>query len=373
MSRAGAGVMSSRDALLATLARLVAFDTRNPPRDLDAGSDVFAYLRDELTGFDIDLRDEGDGSVSLLATRGAPEVLFNYHLDTVPVAEGWSRDPFSLHVGRERATGLGACDIKGALAAMLTAARRTAGDLAILITSDEEAGNSTCVRRYLAGDPPFRKVIVAEPTRCQAVTSHRGILSGRITFNGVAGHASSARALDDNAIHRAMKWGANAQLDVRGEPPLENTALRGARFNIGRFEGGVKPNMIAASAMAAFNLRTPPAQDQQDVIDALRALAPEAHVEDFSLPFQAPALPTAERGEQAIADAKRFAGELGIELAEPVDFWTEASLFCAAGMTAIVVGSGDIAQAHTADEWVELEQLDALTHLYTRLIDHDIK
>ncbi|MFK8014715.1 MAG: acetylornithine deacetylase [Gammaproteobacteria bacterium] len=355
------------------LERLVAFDTRNPPRDLSADSDVFRYLRSQLQGFDIALSDEGAGSLSLLATRGAPDTLFNYHLDTVPVAEGWQRDPFKLHVGDTRATGLGACDIKGALAAMLAASQATDGDLALLISSDEEAGNSTCINRYLSRKPSYQRVIVAEPTMGKAVTSHRGILSGRIEFIGHSGHASSARALNDNAIHRAMNWGAAAQRAVQGLPPAKDTPLNGTRFNIGRFEGGVKPNMIAASATASFNVRTPPAQDQQEVIDALQSLAPAEHRGEFTLSFQAPALPNAERGQQAINEADALAQRNQLALADPVDFWTEASLFCAAGMTAIVLGSGDIAQAHTADEWVEIEQLDKLHNTYTRLIRHGIQ
>ena len=132
--------------------------------------------------------------ISLLAVRGAPRTVFNFHLDTVPVAEGWSRDPLTLAIDRERATGLGACDIKGALAAMLAAASHTQADLAILVTSDEEAGNSCCVREFLAQEPAFDSAIVAEPTRCRAVLSHRGILSGSAVFTGITGHASGEGA-----------------------------------------------------------------------------------------------------------------------------------------------------------------------------------
>ena len=125
----------------------------------------------------------------------------------MPVAEDWSDNPFALRVTDEHAIGLGACDIKGALAAMLCACRDAEGDLAILITSDEEAGNSLCVREFVAQAPPYHSAIVAEPTSCKAVASHRGVISGTVEFSGITGHASLPAALEGNAIHRAMRWG----------------------------------------------------------------------------------------------------------------------------------------------------------------------
>lgn len=346
------------------LAHLVAADTRNPPRALTGKSDVFARIAAHLPGFDVEITDEGGGSVSLLAVRGAPEVVFNYHLDTVPVAEGWTRDPFELSVTDGRATGLGACDIKGALAAMLAASARAKGNLAILVTSDEEAGNSCCVRRFLERPQRFKRVIVAEPTLCRAVSAHRGIISGRITFGGVAGHASEARAIDDSANHRLIAWGAALVQAIRTARPGE--PLSDLRLNIGRIDGGVKPNMIAASATAAFNLRTPPGSDNPAILNAVAALAPEAEVLSLETPFVAPSLPAG--GDAGASDKSAWIERLGVETSAPVDFWTEASLFDAAGLPAIVIGSGDIAQAHTADEWVEVAQLDKLQNIYMRWI-----
>lgn len=355
------------------LHKLVAFDSRNPPRTLDEHSEVFGWLKDQLPGFEISVTDEGDGSVTLLAKRGQPSLLFNYHLDTVPVAEGWSRDPFQLLVTQSKAIGLGACDIKGALAVMLSACQSQDGDVAILVTSDEEAGNSTCVRKFVQTDHGFSRIVVAEPTQCQAATSHRGIVSGRLSFHGVAGHASDARAINDSAVHRAMRWGA-ATLDALEEAAAHpDHVLHNVRLNIGTFEGGVKPNMIAASATAAFNLRTPPGSDQDAIVNALVALTNPDYVAGLELPFKAPALPTAERADKALREASELAEELGVALCAPVDFWTEAALFSEAGMNAVVLGSGDIAQAHTADEWVALAQLDELHGIYTRYLRHGVE
>src|SRR5262249_26696887 len=136
------------DDVLAHLAHLVAFDTRNPPRAID-GRGIFDYLRAQLPGFAFELTDHGAGAVSLLAVRGNPRRVFNVHLDTVPDSPGWSADPFALRVDGERATGLGACDIKGAAACLLVAAQATRGDAAFLFTSDEEANDPRCIRAFL--------------------------------------------------------------------------------------------------------------------------------------------------------------------------------------------------------------------------------
>ncbi len=141
------------DAVLALLERLVSFDTRNPPRAIDGGGIVKCLVDALGSRFSKRVTDLGDGCVSLLAVRGTPKLLFNVHIDTVPADAGWTRDPFTLYLdpsGTEpRVLGLGACDIKGAAACLVVAALRTRGDVALLFTSDEEAGSSRCVREFL--------------------------------------------------------------------------------------------------------------------------------------------------------------------------------------------------------------------------------
>ncbi|MDH3767731.1 MAG: acetylornithine deacetylase, partial [Gammaproteobacteria bacterium] len=271
------------------LAALVAFDTQNPPRAIDR-TGIFAYLSEHLTGFELTLDDLGDGSVNLLAKRGRPKTLFNFHIDTVPVSPAWNTDPFTLQVDSEHATGLGACDIKGAAACMLTAAACSQGDLALLFSSDEEAGSSRCIKQFLAGNHDYDHVIVAEPSGACAVLAHRGIATAQMTFDGVAGHASAERASDDSAIHRATRWAVRA-LDFAGEQKSKSYEnLQGIRFNIGRIEGGIKPNMIAADTLVKFGVRTLPGQDGSKLLTDFRNLAEPHEVASFEPVFLAPSL-----------------------------------------------------------------------------------
>lgn len=356
-------------ATLDHLRALVAFDTRNPPRAIDGGG-IFAYLRANLPGFDCELHDHGAGAVSLLARRGRPRILFNVHLDTVPDSPHWSADPFVLRVDGTRALGLGACDIKGAAAGLLAAAQASAGDAAFLFTSDEEANDARCIAAFLRQRRDYDAVIVAEPTCARAVLAHRGISSVLVGFAGRAGHASAAQQPGDSAVHQAVCWGARALGLAASFADERFGDLRGLRFNIGRIEGGIKANMIAPEAELRLGMRPLPSMDVDALLARLRDCAevvPARLVETFrgpSLPAGAPAQAEARREA-----AQRVATSLALPLGAAVDFWTEAALFSQAGLTAFVYGPGDIAQAHSADEWVALEQLEQYARTCHRLLE----
>lgn len=357
------------DAVLRHLDALVAFDTRNPPRRIGTGG-IFDYLRAQLPGFRIEVTDHGAGAVSLLAVRGAPTRVFNVHLDTVPSSEAWSADPLRLRVVGERAIGLGACDIKGAAAGLLAAANATHGDAAFLFSSDEEANDARCIAAFLAEDRGFREAIVAEPTSCEAVLAHRGISSVLLKFHGEAGHASGANALQANALHQAMRWGAAALALVEDEAGARFGGLTGLRFNIGKVEGGIKANVIAPSAEVRFGFRPLPSHDIEALHARLRAGVAGGVPAEYAETFRGPPLPAGDpaEAEHRRLAARELAERLGLAVGPAVDFWTEASLFSQAGLTAFVYGPGDIAQAHTADEWVALAQLQQYAASITRLL-----
>ena len=356
--------------ILQHLESLVSFDTRNPPRDIGTGG-MFDYLRAQLPGFVCTVTDHGAGAVSMLAVRGKPTRVFNVHLDTVPSSEAWSADPLTLRVSDGRAIGLGACDIKGAAAGLIVAAQRTVGDAAFLFSTDEEANDARCIAAFLATDHGFNEAIIAEPTQCEAVLAHRGIASVLMTFRGAAGHASGANAMRSNALHHAMRWGANALDLVEAESHRRFGGLTGLRFNIGKVEGGIKANVIAPGAELRFGFRPLPSHDIDELHARFRDCAAAESIGHYEETFRGPSLPA---GDVASAEERRLAArdladELGLPIGNAVDFWTEASLFSGAGLTAFVYGPGDIAQAHTADEWVALDQLERYTASIIRILD----
>ena len=359
----------SESRLLAHLEALVACDTQNPPRAFDGDSPIFSYCNAVAgAAFDVRTWDHGDGHVSWYAVRGRPRVLFNVHLDTVPVGDGWSSDPHRLTVADGRAYGRGACDIKGAAAALLTLAEQGAANLALLFTSDEEGAGGCCVARFVESGEAgrFEQVVVAEPTSCQAVLGHRGFLSVKTRFQGTPGHSSEARALRENANHQMARWAACAlQLAESRKASAEDP---GTCLNIGLVDGGTKSNVIAGAAFVHWSARLQPGESNEAFLRDIQACAdPDARV-NWEVPFLGEPLPGAGRDDQA---ARAWCLARQLPIGDAVDFWTEASLFSAAGVPALVLGPGHIAQAHQTDEWVSLAQLYRALDLYGELVKRD--
>ena len=167
-----------------------------------------------------------------------------------------------------------------------------------------------------------------------------------------------------------MRWGAKSLAHVESQAHARFGGLTGLRFNIGRIEGGIKGNVIAPSAEARFNFRPLPSMDTDGLHASFRGFAAESALEAYEETFRGPSLPAGDiaQAEERRLAARDLADELGLPIGNAVDFWTEAALFSAAGYTALVYGPGDIAQAHSADEWVALAQLDEVAGTYLRIM-----
>jgi acetylornithine deacetylase len=201
------------------------------------------------------------------------------------------------------------------------------------------------------------------------VLAHRGIQSLLARFKGRAGHASGAQGPADSALHQAVRWSHAALEHAESRAQEGFGGLHGLRFNLGRIEGGIKSNMIAPEAEVRFGMRPLPSMDMDALRETLRTLVDPRPVE-FLETFRGAPLPAeTAHAEARQRDARGLAEALGIPVGAAVDFWTEAALFSAAGYTTFVYGPGDIAQAHSADEWVALDQLECVADTYLRLLE----
>jgi acetylornithine deacetylase len=239
-----------------------------------------------------------------------------------------------------------------------------------LFSTDEAANDARCVSGFVNKAHGFEQVIVAEPTGCEAVLAHRGICSVSMRFKGEAGHASDPAALEASAVHQAIRWGQRALDFVEAQRDECFGGLSGLRFNIGRIEGGIKANVIAPSVELRFGFRPLPSMGVDALHAQLRGFVDDAYLGYYGETFRGPPLPAgdvADAEEQRIK-AAGLADLLGLPIGAAVDFWTEAALFSAAGLTALVYGPGHIEQAHTADEWVALEELVSAATTYRRLL-----
>jgi succinyl-diaminopimelate desuccinylase len=343
--------VSLADRLAARTLELV--DWPSESRD-EAGlaEHVLAVLRDG----GVDARDAGDTCVLAGATaRGErPLVVLAGHLDTVP-AQGnrpGRRDGDAVH-------GLGAADMKGAVAVMLElalAAPAAAVDLGYVLFGREELPfTESALGPLLAREPGLREadlVVVMEPTSNAIHAGCLGNVNATWTFRGRSGH--SARPwFADNAIHRAAE-GIHALAQVA---PVEHE-FHGLRFtevvSVTRVSGGIASNVIPGEAVAGVNYRYAPGRTPQEAEAWLRSLCEPYGT--LTIDGNAPSAPVAIDNE--LAQRLIAVGDLEVAAKQA---WTPVAEFAAAGVNALNFGPGDPAQAHAVEEHV---RADALVRCY---------
>ena len=370
------------------LARLVRFDTTSHKSNLPLVRFVEDYLAQH--GIASQLVASADGAkASLYATIGpaaVPGVALSGHTDVVPVdGQSWTSDPFVLAERDGRFYGRGTADMKGFLACVLAAVpdllgRQLAIPVHIAFSYDEEIG---CLgvrpliaelgRRFVKP----RLVIVGEPTSMCVVDAHKGPIRWHIDIQGRAAHSSMA-PLGVNAISVAGKLIAElarieeelkaAPRDDRFDPPY-------ATLQITRIDGGTATNIVPVSCRLDFDVRALPGVDihaidrrlrafASECIGEMRRVAPEAGI-GIAITNEVPPF-AAGNDSEAVALALHLAGQ---NETHAVSYATEAGLFQAAGSPAVVIGPGDIAQAHAADEWIAKDQLGKCMGFLTRLGD----
>jgi acetylornithine deacetylase len=371
------------------LAKLVAFDTTSHKTNLPLVRFVETYLRQH--GVDSTLVPAPDGEkASLFATigpSGIGGIALSGHTDVVPVTgQAWSTDPFTLVERGGRLYGRGACDMKGYLACVLAmvpelAARKLATPIHIAFSYDEEVG-CTGVRPMIAelgrSLPRPRMVLVGEPTSMTVVDAHKGPMRWVVRLTGKAAHSSMPH-LGVNAISYAGHLlGELARIEAELK-----AATRNARFDppyttlqVTQLAGGNASNIVPAACWFGWEIRRLPGFDgmaldarfrrfaETECLAPMRQSAPEAAL-DIELvndvpPFQ--------------ADAASGIVPLTLKFARQNDTYavcyaTEASLFQAGGAPAVVCGPGDIAQAHTPDEYIEIAELEKCLAFLDRLAD----
>lgn len=360
------------------LAKLVGFDTTSAKSNLD----LIAFVQDYLNGHGIpsSLVPSEDGKKAcLFATIGSGEggVGLSGHSDCVPVTgQSWTSDPFTLTARDGKLYGRGTCDMKGFIACVLASvplfkAAALKEPIHILISYDEEvgcAGVRPMIARIGRDLPRPRIVIIGEPTSMQVIDGHKRINVYRTTVTGKEAH-SSLPAIGVNAISVAAKLideidrlageMAERENDPHFEPPYST-------MSVGMIEGGTAPNIVPKNCEFRWQIRGLPgtpadgaaealnAYAARELLPEMRKVAPQAAIETESQ-TSVPAFAAPPESE-AVALAMALTGANGTS---GVSYATEAGLFQQAGCPAVVCGPGDIAQAHAADEFVSVAQLEA--------------
>jgi succinyl-diaminopimelate desuccinylase len=309
--------------------------------------------------------------------RSAP-LLVASHLDTVPV-DGMEIDPFDPRIQGGRLYGRGACDTKGGMAALVAAlegvlARGTLRRPVVVVgEADEEFGSAGVVDvlAHLGATRPAW-AIATEPTGLRVVTHHKGIAELRLAARGVAGHSSAPEA-GRNAIYAVARAALalealGARLAARSHP-----ALGPATLSVGLVGGGHAFNIVPDRAWLVADRRLLPGEDDTTVRREVEAaLAAAGAAPDVSLEHvhaKKPALAT-DAAAPAVRACRAALAAAGRDAPpEAVAFATDAGVFAARGIPAVVMGPGSIEQAHTAREWVPLDEVAAMEDFFVRLLE----
>ena len=368
--------LSTATELLKTL---VGFDTTSAKSNLALISFVEDILKRHRVG---SLRvPSADGTkADLFATLGGSGdggIGLSGHSDCVPVeGQRWTSDPFTLTTRDGKLYARGACDMKGFIACVLASvplfkSRTLKEPVHLIVSYDEEVG-CTGVRPLIArlgkDLPRPRAIIVGEPTSMAVIDAHKRIDAYRTIVHGREAH-SSLPALGVNAISAAAsligeldRIGAGiakTENDPRFEPPFST-------ISVGTIKGGTAANIVPKTCAFHWQVRSLPTSSPaaapreltrfagEALLPRMKQVTEEAGVETESLNF-VPAF-VAGSASEAVALALKLTGETKTKA---VSYTTEAGLFELAGCPAVICGPGDIAQAHAADEYVSIAQLEA--------------
>ncbi len=386
--------MTPSPTSLELIHRLVGFDTVSARSNMA----LIDYVRDYLARHGIASRivPNADGTkANLFATIG-PEVpggiALAGHTDVVPVEDQtWSSDPFRVTERDGRLYGRGTADMKSFIAVALALvpafkARNLKRPIHLCLSYDEEVGcfGMPALLRLLGTELPKPSIaIIGEPTSMRVANAHKGIVVQRVTITGREWH-SSAPQYGANAITLMARFVTfldelQAELETAGD----TGAVPGLEFdppwttiNVGTIAGGTALNIVAGRCELLWEFRALPGVDpglilarvesflSGELLSRLRARAPEGTIEMTQL-CAVPALrPEPDGAAETLA--RRLTGQ---NATVTVAFASEAGQFQEAGISAVLCGPGDIAQAHKPDEFITRDQVAQCEAFLLRIAD----
>lgn len=325
------------------------------------------WLRDR--GFDVDTIEVVPGRPNVVARHGSgsPTLLFNGHLDTVGVM-GMSVPPFEPTVREGRMYGRGSCDMKGGLAAMMEAGRRLvegghAGTLVVALTCDEEhasMGMAHLVDSGLKADA----AVVCEPTELAVMPAHKGFVWVEAAFRGRAAHGSRPDEGVDAVRHAAAFITSLDDLEARVSSGVSHPLLGPGSLHVGTITGGTAASVYPDRCSVVLERRTLPGETAEQVVAEFQSqldVVSQRHPSIDATLSCLLARPGTEvdRSHPLVRGLCRALNAQGIpDRVEGMTAWVDAAYLNESGIPAVCFGPGSITRAHTADESVELDQVE---------------
>ena len=371
-------------SLVGELVDLIRLPSQNPG-DSEARVAEYVAERCRQLGLEVETPEALPGRPNVVAwLRGRqrrPAVALNTHLDTVPISDGWTVDPFGGEIRDGRVWGLGAGDAKGQIVAMLGAVEALVasgasrrGDLVFTAVADEELGSvgARAVVQGLAVDA----AVIGEPTRLRVGVAHRGSLRPRIVVRGRSAHSSTPR-LGLNAIYKMRKVLTALEAYCEGLEARAHPLIGPPSGAVTLISGGHKESAVPDRCEVVLDRRMVPGERQEAVVGDIEGVLARLRAEDPDLKVAIEGyLPTSGPPSETPRDA-RLVG-LAVESVQEVTgapgevygagFGCDMTHFRAIGAEAVILGPGDIDRAHKADEYIELAELEAGRRVYAALL-----
>ena len=297
-------------------------------------------------------------------------VLLAPHLDTVNATD----DQFVPRNKGGRLYGRGACDTKGSVAAMMSGlcevarvGRRPSSTEILFVGLVDEENNQLGSRALAASGFKADLAIVGEPTQLRMVTAHKGSLWMRFETIGKSAHGARPD-LGRNAVHEMARIVDLLETRYAADLKKKRHPLLGqGTVNVGVIQGGTQANIVPDRCSILVDRRTLPGETEQTVRAEIGRLLQGAGLRaDCADDKAAPCRPLETDAKlPLVADCLKI---LGQRQPAGVHYFSDAAVLSEGGIPSVVFGPGDIAQAHTADEWVELAQVDEAKEFFVKLL-----
>ena len=305
-------------------------------------------------------------------------VMLNSHTDTVPV-DNMAIKPFDPVIEYGHVLGRGSCDAKASLAAMMSALIEYANQshrphpAVFAAMADEEFG-FTGSWKLIEKSWPVSACVVGEPTLLKRVIAHKGIVRWRIEVQGLSAHGAEPD-LGRNAIYHGARVALALEEYAQQLAAKQSHQLLGhSTLNVGRVAGGHAVNIVPDKCVFELESRLLPGEDGKQAVKNCEQFLRDRFDDSVQFTFEAPylidpALETAPDAEIVAALARAQQQVLGFEdEVAGANYGTDGSKLSRAGIQTVVCGPGNIAHAHTANESVEIKQLELATRMYSHLL-----
>ncbi len=322
-------------------------------------------------------RTRANVSARVKSAGGRAALLFACHLDVVgPGKAPWSHPAFDGVESGGKIHGRGAADMKGGIAAIVTAIRQIVdsgaklrGDIVFVAAAGEET-DSCGAKRFIrnCGDlGDLAGVIIPEPTDFEIVTAHRGLLWLEVTTKGKAAHSSTPQ-LGVNAI-TCMKAVLN-ELEDYEIAAKSHKLLGDCSMSINTIAGGEALNVVPDKCTIGIDIRTLPGQNHEDVLSGLREIFAKLKSEDPQFGAEVSTVRQVQPMEtDSNSDFVRdFCNAVGISKTRAVGYTTDGPHFAALGAPVVIFGPGKPELCHKPDEYIDIADLEKAIEHYKNII-----